>query len=65
VSLKPDYAKAHNNLGNVLMLKGLWDEAIAHFQTAVQIEPGFETAKANLKDALLVKKQQQEKESRR
>ena len=46
--LKPDYAEAHNNLGNVLVSRGQIDEAIAHFQKALQLDPELVTAHDNL-----------------
>jgi Flp pilus assembly protein TadD len=36
---EPDYADAHNNLGNAFLQKGRIDEAITHFQKALQIKP--------------------------
>src|SRR6185436_3266519 len=44
VALAPDYAAAHNNLGNVFFLLKRYDEALAAYQSAVQLspeEPGF------------------------
>lgn len=35
VSVKPDYAEAHNNLGVVLVNMGRRMEAIAHFRHVV------------------------------
>jgi len=46
---------AHNNLGNELTRKGELDEAIAHFQTALQINPDYAEAHYNLAEALLKK----------
>ncbi len=37
--LKPNYAEAHNNLGTGLFQKGRLDEAIAHWQKAVEVNP--------------------------
>ena len=39
LQIKPDYAEAHNNLGNALLQKGRVDEAITHYQKALQIKP--------------------------
>jgi len=35
IALKPDYAEAHNNLGNLLQDQGKLDDAIASFHTAL------------------------------
>ena len=39
LSLRPDYAEAHYNLGNALLDLGRTDEAIRHFQEAVAFKP--------------------------
>jgi Flp pilus assembly protein TadD len=46
---------AHNDLGSALLQKGDVDKAISHFQTALQIKPGFTEAQNNLGTALLQK----------
>jgi tetratricopeptide (TPR) repeat protein len=46
---------AHNNLGEALIQKGSVDEAIAHFQKALQINPDYAEAYYNLGEALLKK----------
>ena len=46
---------AHNNLGYDLLRKGRVDEAIAHFQTALQFYPDFAKARYNLGLALFEK----------
>jgi tetratricopeptide (TPR) repeat protein len=51
----PDNSVAHNNLGNALLLKGKVDEAITHFQQALQINPYNAQAHNNLGNALLLK----------
>jgi tetratricopeptide (TPR) repeat protein len=43
---------AHNGLGNVLFERGQADEAIAHFQKAVELKPDFSTAHYNLAGVL-------------
>ena len=48
-------AIAHNNLGNALLQKGSVDEAIAHYQKALQIKPDYAEAHNNLGNALLQK----------
>jgi tetratricopeptide (TPR) repeat protein len=45
----------HNNLGNALLEKGSVDEAIVHFQTALQINPDHAEAHNNLGNILLQK----------
>jgi Flp pilus assembly protein TadD len=37
--LKPDSADARNNLGNALVRKGYWDEAIVEFREALKLKP--------------------------
>jgi tetratricopeptide (TPR) repeat protein len=46
---------AHNILGYALCQKGRVDEAIAHYQTALQIKPDYVEAYNNLGNALLQK----------
>ncbi len=43
---------AHNNLGDALLRKGQVNEAIAHFQAALQINPNYVAAHNNLGNAL-------------
>jgi tetratricopeptide (TPR) repeat protein len=45
----------HNNLGNELTRQGELDEAIAHYQTALQIKPDYAEAHYNLAEALVRK----------
>ncbi len=44
---------AHNNLGNVLLQKGRVDEAMGHFQKALQLKPDDVKIHSNFGDALL------------
>ena len=44
---------AHNNLGELLAQRGLLDEASAHFQKAMQIQPGFAEARYNFGNILI------------
>jgi Tfp pilus assembly protein PilF len=46
---------AHSNLGNALVQTGKVDEAIAHYQSAVQINPRYVDARFNLGNAYLQK----------
>ena len=47
----------HNNLGNALLQKGSVDEAIVHYQKALEIKPDFAEACQNLGVALFQKGQ--------
>jgi cytochrome c-type biogenesis protein CcmH/NrfG len=48
VRLEPDFAKAHEFLGDALSAQGRTAEAAAHYQRALQIEPGNERARRAL-----------------
>ena len=48
LQINPDYAEAHNNLGNALRQMGRMDEAIAHYQRALQIKPDNAEVQNNL-----------------
>jgi tetratricopeptide (TPR) repeat protein len=50
--LKPDYADAHNNLGNVLLGEGKVAEALRHYELAVRIAPGSAESQFDLGVAL-------------
>jgi protein O-GlcNAc transferase len=41
LELKPDYAEAHNNLGNALKDQGKLDEAVACYRRALELKPDF------------------------
>jgi len=58
LELRPNLVAAHNNLGNLLRMKGEWAEAKQHLLRALELQPDYPDAKANLA-ALL------EEESRR
>jgi tetratricopeptide (TPR) repeat protein len=70
LKIKPDFAAAHNNLGNALQNKqsadgareqnGALGEAIEHYRKALQIKPDFTQAHSNLGKALLKKGQTDE-----
>ena len=51
--IKPDSAKAHNNLGVALADQGKLDEAIAHFSEALRIKPDYIKARDNLRLTLV------------
>jgi len=52
LSLKPDYAEAHNNLGNVLRDLRKHDDAAASYRKAIGLKPEYEEAHNNLGTAL-------------
>jgi predicted O-linked N-acetylglucosamine transferase (SPINDLY family) len=52
VRLQPDFAAAHNDLGNALVLQGRRAEAIESFREAVRCKPDFPSAHSNLGNAL-------------
>jgi len=52
IQLKPLWAEAHSNLGNVYFGKGLSNEAVACYRRAIQIRPEYTAAHYNLSYAL-------------
>ena len=52
LELKPDYAEAHNNLGNALKDQGKLDEAVACYRRALELKPDYAEAHNNLGNAL-------------
>jgi len=52
VKKSPQKVRPHNNLGNALKLQGKIEEAIEHFNRALQIDPGYAKAHNNLGTAL-------------
>ena len=52
IANKPDFAEAHNNLGNAYKDRGRLDEAVAAFRKAVELKPDFAEAHNNLGIAL-------------
>ena len=52
LELKPDYAEAHNNLGNALKDQGKLDEAVACYRRALELKPDYAEAHNNLGIAL-------------
>jgi tetratricopeptide (TPR) repeat protein len=55
VTLRPDIAKAHRNLGDALLQKGRPDEAILQYQEALERDPDYDQAHYPLGYALLQK----------
>ena len=53
VSKSPKNERAHNNLANVLMDKGVLKDAINHFYEAVRLNPSYADAHNNLGAALV------------
>ena len=49
---KPDFAEAHNNLGNALMVQGKLDEAMVSYERALAHKPNFAEAHYNLGNTL-------------
>lgn len=47
--LKPDSAIAHNNFGELLIAGGDVTGAVTHFRRAIELDPAFERARANLR----------------
>ena len=52
LQVRPDYAVAHNNLGNVLQEKGRLEEAAACYRRALELRPDYARAHSNLGGAL-------------
>jgi len=57
LEIKPDYAEAHLNLGNILAARGQADEAIAQFRMALEFDPDNVKAHNNLGHVLAAKGQ--------
>ena len=49
--VRPDFAPAHYNLGNAHARRAEFALAIAHFERAVELEPGAERYRNNLERA--------------
>ncbi|MBE2212901.1 MAG: tetratricopeptide repeat protein [Opitutaceae bacterium] len=60
IRLKPDHARAHNNLGNALLQMGQTDEAIAMFLRSLELQSAVPEVHANLGLALLRARRPQE-----
>ena len=48
IELRPDYAEAHNNLGNLLKTEGQHEKAIISYEKALEIKPELYEATYNL-----------------
>jgi protein O-GlcNAc transferase len=53
LTLKPDYAEAHNNLGIAFQEQGKLDDAVAYYRNALHLRPNYCQALSNLGNALL------------
>ncbi len=53
LELKPDYAEAHNNLGNALIGQGKSDAAATCYQRALELKPDYAEAHNNLGNVLM------------
>ncbi|MEN0050488.1 MAG: tetratricopeptide repeat protein, partial [Bacteroidota bacterium] len=51
IKIQPNYAEAHNNLGSALDAWSEYDEAIKHYEKAVDLNPNFIDAVKNLGNA--------------
>jgi predicted O-linked N-acetylglucosamine transferase (SPINDLY family) len=47
VTLKPDFAEAHNDRGAILAANGLFADALACFERALALNPGYHEARNN------------------
>ncbi|MCZ6743022.1 MAG: tetratricopeptide repeat protein [Alphaproteobacteria bacterium] len=54
IALKPDYAEAHNNLGNALKDLERPEEAVAAFRKAAELKPDYAEAHNNLGNMLKI-----------
>ena len=52
MTLKPQEARAHNNLGNVLQEQGKGEEAVACYRQALHLRPDYAEAHYNLANVL-------------
>jgi tetratricopeptide (TPR) repeat protein len=55
LSLRPDFADAHNNLGVALAAQGRIDDAVAHYERALVLKPDCADAHGNLGAVLAAK----------
>jgi len=54
IKIKPNFAKAHNNLGIAYQRRRLYDKAIAQYKRAIQLDPNLSAAYNNLGNALYI-----------
>lgn len=53
VAMSPQSADAHNSRGNALMMLGRYEDALASFESALGLEPGFVKAVLNRAELLI------------
>ncbi len=53
LTLKPDFAEAHSNLGIIRQAQGKLPEAVACYERALALKPDYADAHNNLGNALL------------
>ena len=53
MSLNPKHTDAYNNLGKIFYENGKFQEAVTHYQKAIEIEPNFSDAYFNLGNSLI------------
>ncbi len=54
IALRPDYADAHKNLGNVLVQQGKFEPAVARFEQALALRPNYADAQVGLATCYLI-----------
>jgi tetratricopeptide (TPR) repeat protein len=52
LELEPNFAKAHNNLGLLLMARNDYAAAAGHFEQALRTDPDLASARQNLQKAV-------------
>jgi protein O-mannosyl-transferase len=60
ITIRPDHAQAHNNLGVVLEEKGDFGPAAEHYKLALQLKPDDEIFSKNLVRAMDKLRQQRD-----
>jgi tetratricopeptide (TPR) repeat protein len=60
LELRPDYADANYSLGNALQQKGELEDAMAHYDKALQVAPDLIEAQLNLGNLLMQKKRERD-----
>ncbi len=52
--LMPKFSAAHSNLGSVFKEQGKLEQAVAHYQEAIKIDPAFADAYSNIGECYVV-----------
>jgi tetratricopeptide (TPR) repeat protein len=63
IRLRPDFAEAHSNLGNVYLYQQKLEEAVSSYETALRLQPDFAAAHSNLGHCLCLLKRHEESEA--